>query len=870
MSDVKFNFTILNLTGELSQELRDYFALRQAQIVDPLHEDPSKFKWTHILTKDLHDFTLIQTTYQVVENDIKVLSLSKVNDLQNFILNNGKMVFDEKWLKGSLGHFILDKFFQGYAGMSLEENYPKFEEKGSFNVVNPFNTSEYLDRLVYKAHEEGASALSVKTYFDHVIMYLTSLKNANKVGFPIEVTYGKYEEIFGVQLHFFTQNLEVRDISSSLSSSISKNSEEHLLNISVQSTDFFDFTFINKVNKVVLTALWSQGQQIKNDQRGFMFSQINPSESISLYPTDSVTPSLIEEPEIKDISDMVKIAGHDEEEDQYSKVVSGSEASVDASRSIFSADVDLESPTLVAGKKDAPDVVTQVKGKFEKENSITKVSGSKTEEDKSSSKISGQKDEKESLTKVSGGKTQEDKSVFKVGGGGSDNGSDNINVRSLPGQPGTETKTGEFNFTNLGGPKEPNGTIPLFKTEPSNREKDLEAQLKLSQNENDKLRNRVVLMASELKSAKDREAKLSHIQDLAARLGESVLPREDKDFETRNQFQHKFADAKSISDSDLEKLKALMERESKLIEDLKNEEVKNKRLIIESVQKETLFGQELEKAKRASVSKDMMIVKTKETLTKVIEKKDQELNSLKLRFDQLNRALAANLSQIQASTIKDLEKQNQNLAKMNDIYKEKLTSIATSIEASKSDDTTKEESRRMFLLNSQLKNQVDFTKRELSKYQDRVSNDSTLILNLKQEKSKLEDQLKKVGQEASRTPTVVTSQSDDQVKRLQVQNQSLESNLKESLVKIRDLEKKLIDNSKLMKNSGSNGDDSAKVKVNHLEGSLKKITQDLVASQTAVAEGKKEINKLRQEKVSLQNQMDRIKKDMEKLKPKAA
>jgi hypothetical protein len=843
MDDVKTTFTILNLTGELSPELRDYFARRKARVVDPLLEDPTKFTWTHILTKDVHDFTLIQTTYHTVENDIKIVSLSKLNDLQNFVLNNGKMVFDEKWLKGSLGHFILDKFFQGYAGISLEENYPKFEEKGSFNVVNPFNTSEYLDRLVYKAHEEGASALAVKTYFDHVLMYLTSLKNANKVGFPIEVTYGKYEEIFGLQLHFFTQNLEVSDISSSLSSSVSKSSEEHLLNISVQSTDFFDFTFINKVNKVVLTALWSQGQMIRNDQRGFMFSQVDPSESISLYPSDSASPTLIQEPILTDISELVKVPNY-EELPEHLKVISGKLGGTETeTETIFTADKDLEKASLVKGSKDAPDLVNVVKGKFDEQNGNTKVSG---------------------------GKTGEDNSTFKVGGGNGDDGKGNFNVKSLPGQ-GPESKTGDYDFKNLGGPKAPTGNMPLFKIEASAKEKDLEEKLKTANEENEKLRTRVLVMASELKVAKDKEEQLGKIQELTSKLGVGVLPREDKDYDNRQQFQKKLADSKGIADLDIEKLKALMEREAKLIEDLKNEEVKNKKLIIESVQKETMFTLEYEKSKRMVASKDMIIAKTKDSLSKMIEKKDQELNALKLRFDQVNRALASNLSQMQASTIKDLEKQNQNLVKMNEIYKEKLTSIATSIEASKSDDSTKEETRRVHLINTQLKNQMEFAKKEIMKYQERATSDNSLIINLKQEKMKIEDQFKKLSQDSSRTGPVITPSAlaDDNLKRLQVQNANLESSLKESLVKVRDLEKKLIEVSKAPRPQGP-ADNSSQVKVGHLEGSLKKLTQDLVASQTAVSEGKKEINKLRAEKVSLQNQMDRLKKDIEKSKPRAA
>src|SRR5687768_10370339 len=89
---------ILNLTGKLCPELEQYFVTRKIKVVDPLLSDES-LPWTHIITKDRHDFNLIHDSYNTVENDIKIISLTSVIDLQNFIIANGKFVLDEVWMK---------------------------------------------------------------------------------------------------------------------------------------------------------------------------------------------------------------------------------------------------------------------------------------------------------------------------------------------------------------------------------------------------------------------------------------------------------------------------------------------------------------------------------------------------------------------------------------------------------------------------------------------------------------------------------------------------------------------------------------------------------------------------------------------------
>ncbi|MFA7613590.1 MAG: hypothetical protein WCY48_05080, partial [Candidatus Caldatribacteriota bacterium] len=102
---------ILNLCPEINSEIIEYFQSRKLDVIDP-RIDETPHQWTHILTKDINDFGFIRETYQTIEEDIQIISLTPVKDKQNFVLANGKLCFEEAWLKSTLKEFLLDKFFQ--------------------------------------------------------------------------------------------------------------------------------------------------------------------------------------------------------------------------------------------------------------------------------------------------------------------------------------------------------------------------------------------------------------------------------------------------------------------------------------------------------------------------------------------------------------------------------------------------------------------------------------------------------------------------------------------------------------------------------------------------------------------------------------
>jgi hypothetical protein len=820
---------ILNLAGALTEKLSSYLAERGARIVDS--SESGALNWTHIFVRDLEIFDAIGDSYGTLDNDIKLISLSQPRDLKNFIMNNGKLVLDESWLDGPFGSFLLDKFFQEFGGVNLSDNYPKFRELGSFNITNPFNTGEYLDHLVYNAFENGMSALSIKTYFDHLLMYLTSLKNKGRVGFPIEVSYGTYGDVYGLQMHFYSEDMQIEDVTNSLTSSITKTPEEYLLYVSLQSSDFFDFTYIPEVSKVVITGLWNKDENIKTQNKGMMFTHTSSEAPVIQSIPEASTPFVLNEGGIEDLSSLVSPAG-------------------ESDVNIIPAEISVEEDvvTMIAGGEAEEEVVTIITGGETEEETSTIVKGSKEQQDKTVTKISGQKEEKDNFKVTLSGSKEEKPESMKV--------------RSIPGAE--STGPGMFDFSDRNtvkeGTKDTSGNkkgAALFKVSgPSKREGELEKKLNDVLTQNDQLKSKLTGALSELKVQKDIQARMKKIADETAKA--IIIP----------------ADAPSKVDEILrqDKTKAEpTEREAKLADEFRQMELLARKVQLESAQKETRFNQELEKLQRMMTLKDSMIEKTKETYSKALEKKDEEIGSMNIRLEQMNKHMTGSGSQGHSHVIKELERQAVNQNKMIEMYKAKVTALSTNLESTKVDDNEKDESRKIQLLNDQMKTQIEMMRKEITKLQDRTGADTTQLMALKQDKVKLTEALKKAEQASRSTQSHGgVPQSEMEVKRLQGQVQLLETYLKESNSKVKDLEMKLQTATAVNRNNVAAEDGQSKVKIGHLENSVKKLTQDLVESRNQLGEMKKDTNKLRQEKTALQNLLDKAKKDLEKHEKKPA
>ncbi len=885
MDKTRRHLAILNLTGELLPELGDYFSSRKILVVDPL-KSGEEYDWTHVLTKDVVDFTLINKTFEISVKERQIISLSKVDDLQNFTINNGNLILDDCWFKTVMGHFIMDKYLQSFGGITLNDNYPTFKEAGSFNIANPFHTGEYLDQMIQRAFEEGVNALAIRSYFDHFIMYITGLKNKEKAGLPFEVTYGVFEDIFAVQVHFFSPLISIMDVSASLNSMVTKIPEEYYLNTAVQSSDFFDFSFIPDVKKVIVTALWTKDQRIKFENRGLMFSSLKGGLPIALYENED-TPENFElfSPIRNDFSQKIEIPNYINEENTK-KLIKGFKSKMD--------DV-----VVIPGGTEEEETITRISGPRETEDEIRLIKGEPLLQDFVQT-VRGKFDEDQACSDFENKMFDFEKVVFQIANNIDEVAKDkNLKIRSLGemlfpsikkglldfareiNTPLDQMKSSDLdNFQNLHIPEILKMELLKFHPEETiNYESytpqmigEIEGKLYANEIENERLKQQLKTLFAELKIAQEIKVKTTNMQNIVA--DDSIYEKDknesyDEDEELRNFYKQKLKTNRSLDSVDAEKLSALLERESGMIANLKLFEQKSRKIEIESMQKESYFIQEMEKAERIIKMRELSLLKTKESFKKLVDKKDREISDLKSKSERFSRIINSGANHTNSPKIREFERQIFNLNKQIELYRVKISTLSSNKMAQKVESTSKDDIKKSQYIIHQLKNHLDGVKKENEKLQIKISQDLKELNQLRAEKSQLEQFVTEISDERESSPKTESvsppqPKNAQELKKLQIQNQILETQVKDSQSKITNLENKLAELSKTQKAPTTNPEEGSRVKLTQLESSVKKLTSDLAEARAQVAESKKESNKLRQEKTALQNQLDKLSKDANK------
>lgn len=870
---------ILNLTGALSPEWQTYVQKQKITIVDQASDnDPI----THILVKGDADFFQISFDYKTVESDIKLIALGSVLHVDEFTKANGKLVLAQSWFKSLLGFFILDKFFQEHSGMTLTDSFPKFQELGSFNITNLYNTGEYLDRMIYQAFENGLSALSIKSYFDHLIMYLACLRAEGKLGLPIEVTYGSFEGVFGLQVHFFAEKLSLIEVTESLSRQVQLNPQDEVLKLALTSAEFFDLTYLDNVKKAVVTALWNKSSDIRTVNKGFLLSSLEKTSHLSQFPVEGLTD--------------YNPAGNSEIPDLTSRLL-GSVPATEAVTVLKGTDVIKEESTRVMGTKDLPEARTVVAGTKDGPEARTMVSGGKAEAE-TKTVVSGSRDEKlKDKTTIVKGQAEEDKG--------------DLSITSLGQEALLQQEIQKLQ-------KQVEAKDDLVAKILAEKEKQAAVLLEKSNKETEHLKSKLVTIGNELKVMRDAQAKVESVRceatlsltdeqtdKLLGNTPEKLLKKLQMESQQKELlFQkelEKLQREKINRESMLTKLKEsmteVMKKKDQQIDDLlrkvennlsagkttlgdfefrdfpdkkkTDEKVDNAneetiRLYQDASQKNVIFQRSIDQLERETAAKDMMLDKNRENFNHAIEKRDTEIKDLK---ERLNKMLQEGNKESNTQQLVHLERQNQYLTKMNDSYKVKITTLMAEIETLKTPDA-KDDAKRLQVMAVQNKNMIESLKRDLQRYQDKSAADLSTITNLRGEKNKLETDLKKATMGSKVEKDNGNSEAD--LKKAQLQIQTLENQLKDSGTKLKDLEAKLADARKTQSTHNNAQDGQVKSKISHLEASIKKLTQDLIESRNLQAEGKKEVNKVRLEKTAIQNELEKLKKESEKSKAAAA
>lgn len=354
---------------------------------------------------------------------------------------------------------------------------------------------------------------------------------------------------------------------------------------------------------------------------------------------------------------------------------------------------------------------------------------------------------------------------------------------------------------------------------------------------------------------------------------EEVLPVAEK-----LQIIQDLASGKEIDPRDTERLKEALEREQKIISAAKQAEQEVKKAKIEMQKKDAFFAQEIEKANRALKSRDLVVQKAKDGLSMILVKKDKEIKDLNTKISDLIGSQANSQQANQAQKLRALEQEKQSLTRLVEVYKNKLTSMASNLEKQNGGAKPKkdEDVRKVMLEKQRAEVALQATQKEMTKMKSRIDLDQAELARLRSERKRLEEALKSALSTTGPVMATPIAKNDAQEKAIT----GLQEELKQQTQKagkyelnIKELEQKVAELTGMLAKSASAGgptDQATKGKMAQMDATVKKLSADFAAATNQLGEAKKEINKTRAENTALKNMLEKLKKDMEKAKAKPA
>ena len=325
------------------------------------------------------------------------------------------------------------------------------------------------------------------------------------------------------------------------------------------------------------------------------------------------------------------------------------------------------------------------------------------------------------------------------------------------------------------------------------------------------------------------------------------------------------------------KLRALLEREQKMIKLAKDAEIEVRKAKIETTKTESFFTQELEKVQRSLKSRDIVLDKLKENMSLITQKKDKQIADLTAKLQ------ATSDMQVQIQTLfqqaKVMEQEKSALTRMAEMYKGKLASTAANLDkalAQSNGNKKDEDSRRLQMDKQRLELGLQTAEREVEKLRSKLEFSTIELSRLRTDATVNADKMRGLVDQVKSLSSAATSESrkEDQSIKLKLAEQDLTAmthKFSKSEQHVKELEAKISEiTSQIVKGTGKEGDAGMKKQVQSLEATVKKLTGDIAAANALVTEGKKEVNKARSEKTALQNLIDKMKKDVAKTDKKAA
>ena len=265
------NYHILNLLVETPEELKAFLE-KLTQNVYTREALPENVELTHIIAKSEEQAKNVENDFKAVKNNIKVLIVGSVKDIKGFLLNNGRFAMESSLLTTNVGEYILNKFFKENHNIHLDESFGEsFNEIEKYEITNHLALGDIIDEISIDAFDKGFNLVSLRSFLDHAIIYLTYLKQAGLAGVPYEVEVSNDGDFYILNIHAPVKNFTAEYMMDAFGNVNSKDPLQYILAVVNRSTDFLDLTFIEEPARIVMTGFWNKSQKKVN---GIAFNNV--------------------------------------------------------------------------------------------------------------------------------------------------------------------------------------------------------------------------------------------------------------------------------------------------------------------------------------------------------------------------------------------------------------------------------------------------------------------------------------------------------------------------------------------------------------------------------------------------------------------
>jgi hypothetical protein len=255
---------ILNLSGDIRQDVFDYFSSLGLKVIHDVSEENVKISFICIKNHQ-GSYSKIDEMYQTLAKDISIISLSDVANKEDFLRYNGKLILNPWFMTKDLSRNVLKRLVDEKTSLHLDEAFgDKIKDVKTAKVINHLRVGFYSDLIAADAFEKDFNIIGIRNYFLSLISYLMYLKKSGIGELPIEVEYGRGASEFLIQMHISVKDFVTEYIWGSFESENPSDPTKFLLNTCSNLAPLFDVYYLEKSEKIVFTAIWPKNDQMEN------------------------------------------------------------------------------------------------------------------------------------------------------------------------------------------------------------------------------------------------------------------------------------------------------------------------------------------------------------------------------------------------------------------------------------------------------------------------------------------------------------------------------------------------------------------------------------------------------------------------------